>query len=708
MRLVKAKRHWIPFIVYAGLTAAVLGTLLRPGYILTLDMVFVPQANFTTELWGLEGCWTWISPVAPLHLLIQAASNIMPGWLIQKIILFFILFLAGLGAHRLVPSNTAGSYFAGILYMVNPFIYTRFLAGQWQILWAYAFLPFAIAAFIALIEQGGKRNAVKVALLSTLVGLVHIAGIFLLFLAFIIILVVKVVIERRQLPVIAKAIKNISISAGTFLFLNLYWIVPVLTAEGTIVNRLSQTDLYAFAPLPSSHFGVTFDIASMYGFWRGGYTYTKDILPFWWVLFLFILYLTINGFVSKWRDTKQGWIVLSFGVIGIVSFLLALGTATETTKTFFIWLSDHISLFRGFRDSQKFVALLCLGYACLGGLSVNEFVRILKQQKKRLPRIVFRLLVVLALLTPLAYSFNIFGFHGQIEPTDFPKEWYEVEENLNTDKNDFNVLCLPWHRYMDYRWLPNKDKRLGNPAQQFFDKQVIAGDNIEMPGIYSQSTNPISKYVEFLLERKDQVDNLGELLAPLNVKYIILVHESDYGIYNFLYNQKDLRVIIEKPGITLFENDYPIARVYAVNSVIYIDSLEEYIDLSTEQDVMEHLYVIGSESSNGSSTEMEMLHLVEESPVRYTVSGTSLKYTTFNVPQNVSTEAWTYNGEEPVMRNLGFMPAFESSQHGGEIKYNRFYYVYLPSYILSILTLSGILMLLVISKRRSRRYEDEA
>jgi len=35
---------------------------------------------------------------------------------------------------------------------------------------------------------------------------------------------------------------------------------------------------------------------------------------------------------------------------------------------------------------------------------------------------------------------------------------------------------------------------------------------------------------------------MGELLAPLNVKYVILVNEADYQTYDFLKNQKDLSV----------------------------------------------------------------------------------------------------------------------------------------------------------------------
>lgn len=239
---------------------------------------------------------------------------------------------------------------------------------------------------------------------------------------------------------------------------------------------------------------------------------------------------------------------------------------------------------------------------------------------------------------------------------------------------------------MDYDWLPNRDKRLGSPADQFFDKPVIQGDDLEIPGLYSQSTSPISWYVDFLLRNRDKIDNFGELLAPLNVRYVILVHEIDYGNYDFLYKQKDMSVVLERDNLTLFKNEHSTSRVYGVDSVVYIQSLEEYLGLSQTQDVMEHLYILGEGSSAGKEAQTQRLNYMEKSPINYQVEGTSKTYTIFVVPQNVSIEYWQYDGKKSL-KNLGFMPAFASSVDGSEVVYTRFYHVYLPSYITSLVAL---------------------
>jgi hypothetical protein len=386
---------------------------------------------------------------------------------------------------------------------------------------------------------------------------------------------------------------------------------------------------------------------------------------------------------------------------------MALGVATDYTRPFFEWLWNKISFFRVFRDSQKFVALLCLSYAYLGALGVNELTNVLKQQMPRLLRTGAIILIILSLATPFIYSFTMFGFYGQLGVTDYPEEWYEVNHYLNQDTNDFNVLFLPWHMYMDFNWLPNTDKRLINPSQQFFDKPIMAGDNIEILSIYSQSTNPISEYLEFILPRGNQINNFGEILAPLNIKYIILVNEADYESYDFLYRQEDLKIEFQKSGITLFKNEHPTSRTYAVKNVVYLDSFDEYLELSKKQDVMEHVYVFGDKPQDEGNGQMESLEYMEINPVKYQVKGASNKYTVFTVPQNINTNCWEYNGQRPVFQNLGFMPAFISSAKGGEIVYTRFYRVYLPCYVISGLLLCLMIFLCFRYRKGKRNKVDD-
>ena len=138
------KQLLIRCAVYCGLALLVLLPLLRPGFILTLDMVFAPSINIPQYASGpLYIFWGF------LHVLNFALASST----IQKMILFAILFLSGFGMHRFLekigPRSLAenwkwGCYFGGILYMINPFTYSRFMAGQFAVLLGYALVPFLL------------------------------------------------------------------------------------------------------------------------------------------------------------------------------------------------------------------------------------------------------------------------------------------------------------------------------------------------------------------------------------------------------------------------------------------------------------------------------------------------------------------------------------------------------------------------------------
>lgn len=170
-----------------------------------------------------------------------------------------------------------------------------------------------------------------------------------------------------------------------------------------------------------------------------------------------------------------------------------------------------------------------------------------------------------------------------------------------------------------------------------------------------------------------------------------------------------MAVVLQSEELTLFRNEHPVARAYGGDSVVFIESLEQYLELSQTQDVMEHLYIIditemsvprrpslegeGEEDSLtraaplSSSPSIEGIKCVEVSPVRYQVRGSQRNYTIFTLPQKVGSDHWEYDGQ-PAMKNLGFMPAFTLSADGGEVLYTRFCHVYLPSYIISLMAIA--------------------
>jgi hypothetical protein len=685
------EKKFFPFFVFGIFSIILLGKLLSPGYIFTLDMIFPPYKDFMETIYGVEQFFPiYISTQNPLYFLIGISGQIFPLWFVQKIFLFLIFVLSGISAYRLCPSEMkSAKYFAGFFYMINPFVYVRFLAGHWKILLAYAIVPFAIKAFMDLLEKQDKKRLIEALLWITLVGVFNVHILILTLGVCGILFVLKIIQIRRDVKERNGLLKLISLLCISYIVLNSYWLLPTFTAGTTIVEQMGTEDLNIYAT-KSSAINTVFTTASMYGFWREGYLYTKDILPLWYIFFAFILYLTVQGFIFYYRDEKVGIYVKGFGAAAIIGFVLGSGIHGPFSRVF-EFLYNNVSFFRGFRDSHKFVALIVLAYAFLGSLGIAVFTWYIKDRDIR-KKIISISIIILALITPFVYSFTIFnGFWGQLKPFDYPKDWYEMNDYLNNDPQEFKVLFFPWHAYMDFKWLPNAQKRSLDPSASFFDKPVINGENAEIGSVYTYSANPVQLYIQFLLDKKDQIDDFGELVSPLNIKYILLTKEADYKKYFFLFNQSDLELVRETENFYLFKNKYETAKIYEVDGITYISNWEELLERSRIEDITQRVYLTGdnSEDVQGNS-DKKILGYEKRSPVKYDLTEkTSKKYLIFTEPYS---DSWEHNGKKPV-KAYGVVNAYElDGPDGKEIRYERFYKVYLPSYIISLLSFLAVLV----------------
>jgi hypothetical protein len=635
-------------------------------FILLLDLIVTPANIFTPNLFEMNIFYFMrdkIPSYLPLALLIQTTSSIIPMWVIEKIILLSIFVIPLYSIYKFIQIDSFyGKAYGYLLYILNPFVYVRLLSGQWFILLAYSLLPLALSSFINLLKDVSKRNLIKTLFLVTFIGIFNVHILFLFAIISLISLFLEVIRSRKKI-----VLKYMALLSILYILINSYWLIPVLTTKNINVAQISTYDIFAFAPKISA-FNALFTTASMYGFWREGYVYAKDFIPYWYLLFFFILYLAIYGLISNYRNKKTEAYTKILGVTAIIAMILGAGVHGPFSSVF-EYLFDNIFFFRGLRDSHKFVALIVLAYAYLGALGVAEFEKIARYEKSahsiiRVKTILVSAVIILALITPFVYSLTMFNsFWGQIKSTDYPKDWYETNEFLNQDKQDFNVLFLPWHLYMDFHWVPNTNKRIVNPASSFFNKPVIQGENIEMGSIYSQSTNPTQRYIESLLSNRDKITNFGELIIPLNVKYVLLTKEVDYKKYSFLFNQTDLKLIKETENFYIFKNAHPVSRFYLSSSLPPSDPEEqsEFIKSLKPSDY------------------------TQLSPVKFSVNANA-GYVVF-VPPNLDSEWWELDGRTST--NKGLYAVYPAGS--GMVYYTRFN-TYLVGYFVSLVTLIGLII----------------
>ena len=238
--------RWIlPFIIYSVLGIVILWDLLLPGYILTLDMVFTPKIPFPREFYGFDG-----DPLKILHLpfncFLWCLNKILPSWLIQKILLFLVFFLSGLGAYSICRAESIwGRLFAGFFYVLNPFVYVRFMVGHLNVLMGYCIFPFLLASFIKLVEDSHVESAVKFVLLSTLILVLDEHFVFIGGLTLLVLLFWKIIDLRKddmalqRLKEAAEKAK-IELSSTASSEINLPYIMPVDGVPKHLVKTLTR------------------------------------------------------------------------------------------------------------------------------------------------------------------------------------------------------------------------------------------------------------------------------------------------------------------------------------------------------------------------------------------------------------------------------------------------------------------------------------
>lgn len=596
---------------FALLSLSILGPLLGPGTLLLVDSPIAlnqdPWAFLSGQTTVSTSVFGATAASAPYAILLDGLGRIVGSDVAQKAYLFLLFFLAAWGAARLPGLAGAGRWYAGVFYAVNPFIYVRFLAGQWGVVLGYALLPFALTAWLRLLQAPSWRLATRVALLATAVALAQVHALVLLVL-------VCAACTRGGLVRAARWAGSVGL---LFAALNAYWLIPAAldaARSGAVAGRFDAADFEAYKPRPTSPLGVAYDVASLHGFWRGrraGYRFVHDVLPGSWLLFVAIAGLAVHGVR---RGIGDPW-AMGLAVVAALSFVLALGAATAPTAALARALWELVPGYSAFRDSQKFSGLLALAYAYFGGRAVQS-IR----------------LAYAASVLPVLFTLPLFGLAGQARPTAFPPEWHEARDVLRQDEGDHDVLFLPWHMYMSYGWVPNRDNTLAPLGPMFFGPAVQAADNIEAgKGTKSQSLDPRSRYFESLIgefQRRRGLQNFGSLLALANVRYVILVEEVDADLYDFLFAQDDLEIALRRPGIVLLRNRHPHARTYAVDG-LGPEDVPALVEAAQHGDPMPRVV-----------------------PGRHTVF----------IPRHGTTAAvWRQAGKPPGQLFLGFAPVFDGN-----------------------------------------------
>lgn len=505
------KRYW----PYALVSIAVMGPLLAPGYVLTMDMVFVPHPPIPSEL----------SASFPFYVLLHYVSYVIPGDVLQKLLLLSILLGAGTGMDRLLRQLFKSQLpawavvAASLFYMTSAFVYERMMMGQWAVVAGYALLPFVTVALLRFLDAPTWRQLWWLVAWALLLSLMSVHALV----PFAIVAVLLIGTEWRRWR---EFIRKLGTGILVLLVASSYWLIPALLGSNTIGTALrGSVDTQAFASN-----GGLFSLLRLQGMWAEGYGLFRlpqelTILPGVWQTLAWIAIIT--GFVALWR--RQRRIAVLGAALIVIGCLVALVGIGDT-----------------YREPHKIMVLTAVGMSILMAAGVNVWLRRVKRARPALMAPVGMFACLLPVVLGMAM---LWGFSGQLSARSYPSEWYTLNQRLQRLPSDKPAIFVPWHLYQRYSFSP---RIVANPASSFFEQQrIIVSNDPEFAGVQPLKGDDLTSKVDQLL--KVRPSNVTSQLAQLGIGYIIFAEEPGYEEYEFIRHDDALRRVFSEGRLTLYE-----------------------------------------------------------------------------------------------------------------------------------------------------------
>jgi hypothetical protein len=664
---------------FLALALVVAGPLLGGGYLLLLDYPSgpeLPQVNpFPLPSSGDIG--NGISLLGALALF-QEIHDLLP----DKLLLLTPIVLGGIGVYRFVRSRLEVGAFAavygGTLFVVNPFVYDRYLAGHLFFLLAYSLLPWALSPLFELTRRPSLRGATAVALWFFALGAIdlHVVGIY----ALLTVIVAIVAPSRFRLAFGAAAI-------GIGVLASAYWLLPSLFIDRGDEIGLQDVAVYASRP---DGFAILPTLLGMDGFWRDEFTGPGERVPALYLLLVPILALTVAGAVELLRPGRWRRFAIALSAAAGVGLIMAAGSSFPPTADAFRWAFEHVPYMGVYREPQKFLSLVILAYALFGAVGLDARFRTRAGGSRRwfTPAAAAAGVAIV-----LAYGYTmLWGFAGQVELARYPASWAAADRIMHS-RGPGRMLVLPWHLYTV--WSFSDGRIVANPAPSFFSREVLAGDEAGFRDFAPQSPDPFSRYVGDLLRSRKEIRWLGHLVAPLGVRYVALLREADWQSYQFLTRQQDLVTIHRDDRITLFENEAWRGDVFGLEEGAAVAGPSELLGSVEEQEVANRLF---SSAPLVSSGDGGFPALARRLPDRQRVRETTTPFVTTTDRCN---DGWMLGDDEPTC-DVGAVAAFPSP-HSDDPLWRPLAGVQLVGYVLSGLTIAAAAFYLLGSFRLAAR-----
>ena len=481
------------------LSLAVCAPLLAPGYVLSYDMVWVPDLGLDRTAWGVG---TALPRAVPSDAIVAVLDEALPGQVVQKAILLVGLGAAGAGAARVCLGRGAvAAVAAASLYVWNPFVAERLVLGHWPLLVGYAALPWIALAGRRL--RGGDRSAWAALMLGLAASAVSAVGG---------VLGLAVALATQAGGDAATRWRRFGLVLAVTAAVNAPWWVAGLAYPGGATTDPGAVE--RFAVEPEGWLGRLGAMLSLGGVWNAEVVPDSRDTPIALLGLLTIGAMVVIGW-RRWLAADRPE-ALAFAVLAAVG--VGVGAVGWLAPDGVAWLVSHLPGLGLLRDGTRFLPLLALGESIAFGWAVG-----LAAERLRRPAASF--VVVLAVVWPLALLPDLaWGAGGTLTAVDYPDDWHDARRVVDDLAVDGDLAVLPFTAYRAPPW--NDGHPVLDPAGRFFAADTVVNDDLVVSGDLIDGEDPRAADVEAALTGSPSPDELADDLGRLGIGGVLVDLEA--------------------------------------------------------------------------------------------------------------------------------------------------------------------------------------
>ena len=455
---------WLPSAWATTLAVLMLGPALGPGYVLSYDMVWVPDLALRSDFLGLG---SGLPRAVPSDAVVATLDELLPGALLQKAVLLAALAGGGVGVARLVPADSLLARLVAVsVYVWNPFVAERLFIGHWPVLVGYAVLPWVIQAGRRARFEG--RLPAELWLLVPLGALNASAGL-------VTVLVLAAFACRRQAARLNLGVAVLSVAA------NAPWLVAGLLHAG--VATTSEQGVRVFGLNGEGSLPAPLAALGLGGIWNA-----EVVLPSRTTVaavaglaaLVLLVGLGLRGWVAAAgaRDMAAYAVCWGFG--------WGIAVCTWALPDQLTWLAEQVPGTGLLRDGSRWLALCAPALAVGAAHGAREVVRRLPARVAQAGAGVALVLLPLAVLPDAAL-----GESGRLRAVTFPRSYPEAREvvaDASTDGQRGDLLVLPFTSYRAPTW--NGGRKVLDPLGRYLEPNYVASDVLSVSGLVIPGEDP--------------------------------------------------------------------------------------------------------------------------------------------------------------------------------------------------------------------------